>query len=464
MRDETARDLLRESPKILHAGVEAEDYDTLPSDGIASSPLRRNITMRTSRVQNSRRRNTTRRRVAWAIGLAVLCAGPVIAADETFTPTAAVTLPGGQLVRSFDISFVDPVIGVYLLADRTNKTVDVIDTTTHTVLTQLTATPPFSGGGTGPNGVITVGHREVWAGDGVGLLKVIDLFSQKTTHVINTGGTGRADELCLDPRDSLVLLANDADAPPFVSFISTKTHAIVKQIRMDGTVALGGTVASPIATNGIEQCQWDRRTGKFYLNLPEVGGPGNDTAPGAVVTFSPKTLQIEQIYSIPISQCAGPQGMAVGPDHQILLGCNDPNKTVPSTVVIDDRNGHILATVAGEDGADQVDFNDADGQYFLSLYTGANPHRLGVIDADEHIAADPSASTGTAGAAHSVAADPVGDQIYVPIGAGAGTVCSSAGGTDALGCIAIYTTPHDDHPDRDDFDRDDHHDRDDDGR
>lgn len=392
---------------------------------------------------------------------ALLFTGSVASADEVFTARTAISLPGTQKVTAFDISFVDPVIGLYLLADRTNAVVDVIDTTTNTVLTQLAATPPFAGvviqngkannDVSGPDGVITVNHREVWAGDGPSQVKVIDLFSQKTTHVINTLGKNRADELCFDPRDQLVLVANDAESPfPFVSFISTANYSVLKRITMDGTIASGGKVASPKATNGIEQCQWDRRTGKFYINIPEVNGPGNDTQPGAVVTLSPDTLEIEDVFSIPIGKCAGPQGMAIGPDHQILLGCNDPNKTVPSTVIIDDHNGHVIATIANEDGSDQVDFNEGDDQYFLARSGGANPQKLGIIDAEGRLA-DQDVTTGTAGAAgtaHSVASDPVFNQVYVPIPSTAGsTVCSGTGTpgvTDAQGCIAVFTAAHDD--------------------
>lgn len=383
--------------------------------------------------------------------------------DEIYSARTAVTLPGGNKVTSFDISFVDPLIGLYLLADRTNKVVDVIDTTTNTVLVQLAATPAFAGAtpsndNAGPDGVITVNHREVWAGDGPSQIKVIDLFSQKTTHVISTGGVNRADELCFDPRDQLVVIANDAESPfPFISVVSTVNYSVLQQIIMNGT---GGT---PAATNGIEQCQWDRRTGKFYVNIPEVNGPGNDTQPGAVVVLSPQsdgTLQIENVLSVPISACAGPQGMAIGPDHQILLGCNDPNKTVPSTIIIDDRVKKadtavkVIATVANQDGADEVWFNDGDNSYFLGRSGGANPQKLGVIDAGdgEKLGSDQSVATGlpnTAssphGTAHSVAADPIFNQIYVPIPSTAGlSVCSGAGGSDAQGCIAVFTAAHDD--------------------
>lgn len=378
-------------------------------------------------------------------------------ADEIYSAKTAISLPGPQKVTSFDIGFVDPVIGLYLLADRTNKAVNVIDTTTNTVLVQLTATPAFAGAtpsndNAGPNGVVTVNHREVWAGDGPSQVKVIDLFSQKTTHVIFTGGVNRADELCFDPRDQLVMIANDAESIPFVSIISTVNYSIVQRITMDGKVASGGTIASPRATNGIEQCQWDRRTGKFLVNIPEVNGPGNDTQPGAVVAISPKTLQIEGVAMIPINKCAGPQGMALGPDHQVLLGCNNPNKTVNSTVIIDDRDGKVLKTIANEDGADEVAFNEGDDSYFLARSAGANPQQLGIIDA-EGARADQSVPIGLPnnppasphGSAHSVAADPVMNQIYVAIPSTAGgTVCSQAGANDSQGCIAVFTAPHDD--------------------
>jgi hypothetical protein len=379
------------------------------------------------------------------------------AADEIYSARTQVTLPGGQLITSFDISFVDPVIGLYLLADRTNKTVDVIDTTTNTALVQLTATPPFAGAtpsndNAGPDGVITVNHREVWAGDGPSQIKVIDLFSQKTTHVINTGGVNRADELCFDPRDQLVLMANDAETPfPFISIVSTKNYSVLQRITMDGTVPFGSKIATPKATNGIEQCQWDRRTGKFYVNIPEVNGPGNDTAPGAVVVITPGTpAVIDAVWSVPLGKCAGPQGMAIGPDNQILLGCNDPNKTVPSTVIIDDKTGKVIETIANQDGSDEVWYNDGNGSYFLARSGGANPQKLGIIDVDDDPGpSDQDVATGLPGkgAAHSVAADPIFNQIYVPIPSTAGlAVCSTAGGSDSQGCIAVFTSTAPDDP------------------
>jgi len=298
--------------------------------------------------------------------------------------------------------------------------------------------------------VITVGHKEVWAGDGDSTIKVISLTTGATTHVINTGGKFRADELCLDPRDKLVMMANDADSPPFVTLISTDTYTVLKTIKMDGTQG------TPNATNGIEQCQWSPRTGKFYLNIPEVNGPGNDTKPGAVLVISPEvvipgTPLIENTFNIPLDKCAGPQGMAIGPENQILLGCNASS----STVIINAQSGTVIATLANEGGADEVWFNDGDSQYFLaeSGPSFSSNQLLGIIDAWSH-QEDQSVVTGikstTAvprGGNHSVAADPVLNQIYVPIASTSGsTVCASAGGSNTRGCIAVFTATGDDKP------------------
>jgi hypothetical protein len=405
-----------------------------------------------------------------AVAPVLLLGNPALAQDEIYTARTAVTLPGADKVTTFDISFVDPVIGLYLLADRTNSAIDVIDTTSNQVFFQATATPPFAGftgnnNTSGPNGVTTVNHREIWAGDGptsiagvpqpgTSSVKVIDLFTQKTTHVINTGGNFRADELCFDPRDQLVMVANDAETPfPYVSLISTVNYSVLQQIVMNGGAAPGGGLKTPAATNGIEQCKWDFRTGNFYVNIPEVNGPGNDTKPGAVVVISPKTAtlgKILNVWSIPLGNCAGPQGMAIGPESQILLGCNDPNATVPRTVIINDVAGVVIKVVEGEDGSDEVWYNEGDGSYFLARSGGADPQKLGIIDvnADADGQTDQDVPTGlpntTAtphGAAHSVAADPIFNQIYVPIPSTAGlNVCSNAGASDSQGCIAVFTS------------------------
>ena len=186
---------------------------------------------------------------------------------------------------------------------------------------------------------------------------------------------------------------------------------------------------------------------------------------------------METTFIIPFASCEAPQGMAIGPDHQILLGCNGPAGANHPTAVIDDRNGHVIKTLANESGADEVWYNEGDGHYFLARSSAVGTNQLlGVVDADTpglghdeqpggDIKADAdviTANKSIAGRnAHSVAADPNSNQVYVPIPAGVSTVCSSKGGVDANGCIAVYKSPNDDKPQKlADRDHDHGHDND----
>ena len=349
-------------------------------------------------------------------------------ADEAFNYFTTISIGG---LTSFDISWVDPALQTYFLADRSNKSIDTIATTTK----QLSfITPGFKGIFTsssgavnndlsGPNGVLTfnnttAGTSEIWAGDGpqpasicgantpstgCSTLKVMSWPSGTLTHNISTGGAARADELCHDPVHHTILIANDAEADfpfgtPFVSFFSTDTYQRV------------GAISIPEATNGIEQCQYDNVTNLFYLNIPEVNGPGNDSKDGAVYVISPTSFTVVKKYDIPVASCAGPQGMALGPANQILLGCHGA-----SDAIIDRTSGAVIATgFIGAGGADQVWFNPTDSHYYITATT-ANPASLGIVDAltgpvDQVIAIPKFGGVSP----HSVAADANTNQIYMP--------------------------------------------------
>lgn len=392
---------------------------------------------------------------ASALVLVAVTVQVTFAAEEQFAVTNIIQLPHGQSLGSFDISFVDSIDSVkaiYILADRTNKSVDIVDTRTNTVVNQLT--PGFVGSTgdpntSGPNGVLVVNHSQVWAGDGDSTVKVI-VLQPKGGRLIATisipGGKKRADELCYDPNDQVILVANDADAPaPFITFISSASFSILGQIKMDGN---NGT---PQATNGIEQCKWSPRTGKFYLNIPQVGGmSGTNETPGVVLEIDPVSEEIENTFSLASTNCRGNQGMAIGPDHQILLGCSNSGT---DSVIIDETNGEVLVTLPGESGSDEVWYNPGDGHYFLAnsnhlTASDTTLPQLGVVDpsASDGSYEDPSATA--ASGSHSVAADPLKNQVYVPVkavkpGAPSG-ICGAQGGDDLNGCIAVFTKTNDD--------------------
>ena len=416
------------------------------------------------------------------------------AKDEVFTLNTAVTLPAGSAaLASFDISWVDAVLKKYYLGDRSNKSVDVIDTNTKvpTLFQPMvaTATPPTFVGArgidsvthnvcgppttgtcvadndvSGPDGVLTVDNKQLWVGDGNSRVWVLDAITGNPVSVpagaanpISTVRAGsnpnnRADELCYDPVDHLVMIANNADSPPFASIISTQTYKVVAQIAFDGSNG------APKSTNGAEQCQWSPRTGNFYISIPGVHDPDDGT--GAVAVIDPKTKTVVNVFPIPLDQCAAPQGMAVGPSNQILLGCNAPSPNGHSnTVIINERSGSVVGRLPDLGGNDEVWFNPGDGHYFLAGGQNVPNEQLGIVDFNGHrpdktviTAANPNA---TARRAHSVAADSNKNEVYLPVpavntGAAPGydsTLCGTTPTAKAAGCIAVFsTTPNNDHP------------------
>jgi hypothetical protein len=217
------------------------------------------------------------------------------------------------------------------------------------------------------------------------------------------------------------------------------------------TITFNGKQGGPVATNGAEQCVYSRRTERFYITLPGVKDPDDGT--GAVVVINPEDLDdakvIEKTFNFANTVCDTPQGMAVGPDHQLMVGCNGSTHSTNS-IIIDARNGNVIAAIPNESGPDMVWYNPGDGQYFLARSSAAAATQLlGVVDA-RGPQADQSVYTANkpnppASSSHSVAADPVTNQVFVAIGGkGSSTVCGSVGGSDANGCIAVYTTPKDD--------------------
>src|SRR5258708_8696621 len=154
------------------------------------------------------------------------------------------------------------------------------------------------------------------------------------------------------------------------------------------------------------------------MNYAGGKGAGGESGEGAVLVIEPKKMKIEKTFNISHDACAGPQGMAIGPDNQILLGCNAPSGNGEfSSVIINQNTGAIIAVLANESGADEVWFNEGDGQYFLARSAADGPNQLlGVVDALGHREDQsvPIAKRHTLNA-HSLAPDPDQNQVYVPI-------------------------------------------------
>ena len=141
--------------------------------------------------------------------------------------------------------------------------------------------------------------------------------------------------------------------------------------------------------------------------------------------------------------------MAIGPEPQILLGCNaasQPPGSGQNAAIIDEHNGKLIKVLANAGGADEVWFNPGDGHYFLADGSNTTQEQLAVVDflSGEEDPFVVIAKPPGAGHAHSVAADSWTNEVYFPIPDNAGsTLCPTV----TSGCVAIFGPKgHDDPP------------------
>jgi DNA-binding beta-propeller fold protein YncE len=329
---------------------------------------------------------------------------PSATADLTTVRVTKIPVPGNPL-KSFDIGWVDAATQHYYLADRSNAAIDVVNTQTNEVTAQIPGFVGFKGSNdtAGPDGVVvTFSGRELWAGDGDSTVKVIDLKKNAIVDSISTGGKNRADELAYDPKDNLIVIANDADDPPYLSLISVGTHQVMKKIDFED------------ATDGLEQPIYDSQTGMIFQAVPS--STQNDG--GQIAVIDPAKMEVVKRYNL--NSCV-PHGMALGPGNQLLAGCSLPNRNA----IIDKTNGTLITGFSQTGGGDESWFNPGDHRYY-SAATGTMS--LGIIDADDFSL---TLNVATGAGAHSVAADPISNHIFVPI-AGPDKACPD-------GCIAVFT-------------------------
>src|SRR5216684_417191 len=237
------------------------------------------------------------------IGFGLILLGSSIPAMAGVHLIAVIPVPGRPLT-SFDISWVDAPTQTYFLADRSNFGVDMFNSDDNTFIGRVGGFvgPSTSTDTAGPNGLLEIHSlHQLWAGDGDSTVKVFDLRSDppRRIAVISTGGQRRADEMAFDERDHVLLVANDADDTPFVTFISTETRQVLGRIFFDGVQAHN-------ATNGLEQPVWDPDTQQFFLSVPEING---NPATGEIAVIDPRSMSVTNTY--PVNRCQ-PAGLAEG--------------------------------------------------------------------------------------------------------------------------------------------------------
>jgi DNA-binding beta-propeller fold protein YncE len=317
--------------------------------------------------------------------------------------------PGGKF--SYDIGAVDAQEHRYYLADRTNKSLDILDTRT----LALTQVPGFAGAGasndvSGPDGVVIARDGLVFVGD-VDSIKVVDPEAGVVVDTIPTATSGfRTDEGCSDPDHDLVMFQNPADSPPFATFVSTATRQIVATL----------TFAD---SSGLEACVYDRRTRRFFVN--NDGTPGNPTGELDAIPVATVLAGAPSVASRYALGSCGPTGIALDHNQRLVVGCDEPAGDPQTTLVVDARDGAILSTVTQVGGEDEVAFDPhldrfyvaardmtADGISQTGLSNATFTPVLGIIDARTNAFL---ASIPIGKGSHSVAVDRKTGDVFVPM-------------------------------------------------
>lgn len=417
------------------------------------------------------------------------CQGPGAPADTQTKCLTAVQIPGNA-IRAFDISFANPERAEYYLADRSNKGIDIIDTSNLTFKRRLAGfvgvainpgsiTPANPFGTTnnslsGPDGVVTH-NRWLYAGDGDSTLKIFDLDSPSAAMAqapVSTGGATRVDEMALTTDGSLLLAANNAEDPPFATLLKANGDAGMSNVSIIVRIGVDATIIPPGKGLSIEQPTWEPRTRRFLVSVPTIAGnpagcniggpapfcegglliidPDNLPAPtlvGGVMTsvvgaFDPTT----DTGILPLKDC-GPNGATVGPKGNLLLGCTPGNVPTNTTTQVIKTTTKKFTEIGNLTGSDEVWFNAGDSRY----YTGSSADNtsgktlavLGVINAEQNILIEkiPQSSN-----SHSVAADSWRNLIFVPqvaptalVGPGGDVTTVGAGLCGSTnGCVAVY--------------------------
>jgi hypothetical protein len=200
-------------------------------------------------------------------------------------------------------------------------------------------------------------------------------------------------------------------------------------------VPTGGTEIAPAGLGGMV---FNPHTGHFLLTN---GNASSDITYGTVDEIDPfhtfpggPALGVPAVInSFAVPNCM-PSGVAIGPGTDVLVTCagHDGRQFAPLTYVINGATGAILATINFVGGVDQGWFNPGDNKYYLAARDMLPGPVLGVIDARSRQWLQ---NVPTNGNAHSVAADPTNNHVFVPLPAGGN--CQSQ----ALdGCVGVYAS------------------------
>ena len=323
------------------------------------------------------------------------------ASGAALLTTIPVTGISSAVSYSFDLGQVDAATNRYYVTDRTNQSVDVVDTGTNALVSQLkngfagcktvpngavapnclaVAGVAVNNDASGPDGLDIVGAT-IFVGD-VNSLKVMDKASGAVVKTIAIGGASglRADEGCFDSVDNIYAISSPGESPPFMTIVDALNFNVLATVYFQSA--------------GLEACVYDATTGNFFVNndgstanprgelsgysaatfnalkaAATANGPGTQYQfPGAAlagVPASPGVAFPGTSAAYPLGNC-DPTGLALGPGTDIGVMCRQGNigDTLTFQILNKTNGAEVANLVAG--GGDQIVFDAVSNRWFLS--------------------------------------------------------------------------------------------------
>jgi hypothetical protein len=219
------------------------------------------------------------------------------------------------------------------------------------------------------------------------------------------------------------MLRNAAPGTPTNGIYCTTATSFSDCFGAFAPAGLGGMIYYPptntfLLTNG-------NSTTDITVGSVDVIDPLHQITPGG--PFVPAVIN-----SFPIYNCM-PTSLNLGPGTDVFVGCadHDGRAFAPSSVIINGSTGEVLTTINNVGFVDETWYNPGDNNYYTASRDMPTGPVLGVISAGTRQWLQ---NVNTNGNAHSVAADPKNNHIFVPLPAG-GSNCETVA---ADGCVGVY--------------------------
>ncbi|HWD99683.1 MAG TPA: hypothetical protein VG345_11615 [Bryobacteraceae bacterium] len=327
----------------------------------------------------------------------------------------------GSTQANFDLFTFDGRTQILYFADRTNKSVTVVDAATNQTIGVV---PLPSGGST--NGVVVVPdlHKLVVT-DGLTNVFVYDLRVPSTppdTYTVPniTGGT---DALDYDPLNRTVYVIN-GNAPYYETGVDLVNRKIATQFQLPG---------SP------ELLRFNSFDGLIYQVITDND---NQNKGAGLYVYDPIGNTITAKYLTP--NCV-PHGIDIDPVTDVaLLGCG----TNQAQIAMDLRNGAIIQRFPDVTGTDLLQFNRSTGRFYTASSsnvstttgcpadsTGATPV-IGIFSSPGPGRAVEDGVQCAGRNSHGLGVDPVDDYLYV--GSRQYPVNAASASTGSPGVLVFY--------------------------